>query len=161
MSVTILYAQNNNDSTNTRPLNGINLNLLGDASYFSINYERIFLISSSFFLTAKVGLGYNEEFQYGGHSTPLSKFLTIPHHFTGNIGKGRHFFEFGLGGTLINGNTTQHYIFYPIVGYRLLPLKSNNINFRLFGNIPYWAFYGAETDDIIFIPFGLSFGISF
>jgi hypothetical protein len=160
MSVTILNAQNNNDSINIRPLNGINLNLLGDASWFSINYERLFSISPSFIITGKIGLGYNREF---APYYAASKYFTIPHHITGNLGKGRHLFEFGLGGTIINENSDHYldYIFYPIIGYRFLPLKSNHINFRLFSNIPYWAFSGRELGYIIFIPFGLSIGISF
>ena len=158
---TVIFAQNNSDSIIKRPLNNININLWGDASIISINYERIFLISSTFILVSKLGLGYNEEFQlciFGPCSSSPDKYLTIPHHITGNIGKGRNFFEFGLGGTIINGNTTQNYLLYPIVGYRLNPLNTNKVNFRIFGQIP---FSGLETENILFIPFGLSLGKSF
>lgn len=151
-----LFAQDNE-----RPLNSIQVNLLGDASIISINYDKQFLISPTFILSSKFGLGYNEEFQiciFGPCSSPPEKYLTIPHHITGNIGKGKHFFEFGLGGTIISGNTNQNYFLYPIVGYRVLPLNSNKVNFRVFGQIP---FSGLETEDILFIPFGLSLGISF
>lgn len=151
----MLFAQNQEEIVDARPLNSINLNLLGDASLISINYERQFLVSPAFILSSKLGLGYNFEFIIFGNP---EHYLTIPHHITGNIGKGRHFFEFGLGGTIINGNTTQPYILYPIVGYRILPLKSNEITFRIFGQIP---FSGIETDDILFIPFGLNLGVSF
>lgn len=150
-----LFAQDNE-----RPLNSIQLNLLGDASLISINYDKQFLISQTFILSSKFGLGYNEEFQlciFGPCSSP-EKYLTIPHHITGNIGKRKHFFEFGLGGTIISGNTNQNYFLYPIVGYRILPLNSNKVNFRVFGQIP---FTGLEIEDILFIPFGLSIGISF
>ena len=152
---TALFAQNNE-----RPLNSIQINLLGDASIISINYDKQFLISSTFILSGKLGLGYNEEFKLciWGPCSPPEKYMTIPHHITGNIGKGRHFFEFGLGRTVINGNTNQNYLLYPIVGYRILPLNSSKLNFRIFGQIP---FSGLETEDIIFIPFGLSLGISF
>jgi len=151
-----LFAQDNE-----RPLNSIQINLLGDASIISINYDKQFLISPTFILSSKLGLGYNEEFQlciFGPCSSPPEKYLTIPHHITGNVGKGRHFFEFGLGGTIIIRDTNQNYFLYPIVGYRILPLNSNKVNFRVFGQIP---FTGLETEDIIFIPFGLSLGISF
>jgi hypothetical protein len=134
---------------------------LGDASLFSINYERQFLVSSTIILSSKFGLGYNEEFKLciiGPCSSSPEKYLTIPHHITGNFGKGKYFFEFGLGGTIINGNTNQPYLLYPIVGFRTLPLMSNKFNFRIFGQIP---FSGLETEDIIFIPFGVSLGISF
>lgn len=156
-----LFAQGQEEINNDRPLNSINLNLLGDASLISLNYEKQSLLSPTFILSSKLGLGYNEEFQlciFGPCSSPPEKYLTIPHHITGNIGKGIHFFEFGLGGTIIYGKTSQPYFLYPIVGYRILPLKSGKFNFRIFGQIP---FSGLEADDILFIPFGLNFGVSF
>lgn len=161
----VIFAQNPIDPVGSRPLNSIYINLLGDASLISFNYERKFLISQTFLISSKLGLGYNEEFSlniciWGPCPPPPApkKYLTIPHHITGILGKGLHFFEFGLGGTIISGVTTQPYLFYPIVGYRILPLMSNKINFRVFGQIP---FSGLETDDILFIPFGLSLGVSF
>jgi hypothetical protein len=159
ISGTFLFAKNNRDSTDIRPINNINLNICGDASIISLNYERLFLINQNFFITGKLGIGYNQEFQIClfGTCSPPEDYLTIPHHITGNLGKGRHFLEFGLGGTIINGKTNQHYLLYPIVGYRLQPLKSNKVNFRIFGSIP---FTGLETEDILFIPFGLSLGVS-
>jgi hypothetical protein len=45
-----------------RPLNNISLNLLGDASILSINFEKQYLVRKSFILTTKFGLGYNQEF---------------------------------------------------------------------------------------------------
>lgn len=148
-----LFAQNND-----RPLNSIQINLLGDASIISINYDKQFLISSTFILSGKLGLGYNEEFKIcvWGPCSPSEKYMTIPHHITGNIGKGRHFFEFGLGGTIISGSADKNYLLYPIVGYRILPLNSNKVNFRIFGQIP----FSGLPEDIIYIPVGLSLGIS-
>ncbi|WP_418262714.1 hypothetical protein [Flavobacterium faecale] len=161
MFAIIGFPQNHIDSTPKRPLNSIFINLLGDASIISANYEKLFFVNSSFILSGKLGLGYNEEYElciFGSCSSSTEQYLTIPHHITGNWGKGRNFFEFGLGGTIINGNTSQNYLLYPIVGYRLQPLKSNKVNFRIFGQIP---FSGIETVDILFIPFGVSAGVNF
>ena len=143
-----------------RPENNMYVNLLGDASIISINYERLFFMSSNFFLTTKVGIGYNEEEQWCifGGCDPPEKYLTIPHHVSGNFGKGRHFFEFGVGGTLINGETDQNYLLYPFAGYRLQPFITNKFIFRAFACIP---FSGLEAEDILFVPFGLCFGVSF
>jgi hypothetical protein len=161
ISGTFLFAQNNRDSTDIRPINNINLSICGGASIISLNYERLFLINQNFFITGKLGIGYNEEFKLCifGPCSPPEKYITIPHHITGNLGKGRHFFEFGLGGTIIIGKTNQHYWLYPLVGYRLQPLKSNKVNFRIFGSIPFSGLNSVE--DIIFIPFGLSLGVNF
>lgn len=154
-----LLAQDKPDPIGDIPESNINLNLLGDASLISINYERLFFVNSTSFLTGKIGVGYNEEFQLciWGPCSPSEKYLTIPHHITGNLGSGRRFIEFGLGGTIISGNTNQNYLLYPIVGYRQLLLESNTVNFRIFGSIP---FSGLDTEDILFVPIGLSVGIS-
>ena len=147
------------DTTDTRPQNNIFLNLLGDASIISINYERLLFISPDFFLAGKLGVGYNEEFNIClSGECPSESFTTITHHITGNLGKGRHLVELGLGGTIINGNTDENYLAYPIVGYRLHPLKSGKVSFRIYGSVP---FTGLDTEDILFMPVGISVGISF
>lgn len=142
----------------TRPLNSINI--FGDASLISTNYERLFPISSNILLSGKLGLGYNENWQlcFFGNCSPAKEFTTIPHSISCNIGKGRHFCEFGLGGTIVRGNTSQHYLLYPTIGYRILPKNKGRVNFRIFGQIP---FSGLEPEEIIFIPFGISLGLSF
>jgi hypothetical protein len=155
-----LCAQVSIESDGSRPLNSIYISILGDASIFSFNYERVFLVNKNFIISSKLGLGYNKELDFciWGTCPPPTRYLTIPHHITGNVGMGRHFFEFGLGGTLIKDIKTQPYIFYPILGYRIFPLKSNKINFRVFGQVP---FSGLNIDEIIFVPLGLSLGVSF
>ena len=160
ISALILFAQNKIRTINERPENNFNLNLFGDASIISINYERLFIINPNLILTGQLGLGYNEEFQICIFEpcSPPEQYLTVPHHVTLNLGNRRNFFEFGLGDTIICGNTSQHYFLYPIAGYRLQPLRSINVNFRIYGSIP---FTGLDTDDIIFIPFGLSTGVCF
>ena len=159
----IISAQNNSDSPGVRPLNNVNLNVLGDASIISLNYERLFLISENNFITAKLGVGYNQELQLfsWGSDTPSVDYITIPHHISANFGKTRHFLEVGLGGTYFKGNTPYHYLLYPLVGYRFQPLKTNNINFRVFVCYPFKGIDSKETDDKIFFPIGLSAGICF
>ena len=116
--MTMLFAQDQEEIAIPRPLNNIGLNLFGDASIISINYERQFEVKQNFLLSSKLGYGYNEEFQLCifGPCQPPETYRTIPHHITGNFGKGKHLFEVGLGGTFIMGNTTQPYLLYPIVG---------------------------------------------
>ncbi len=132
---------------------------MGDASLISLNYERQFVISPTFILTGKLGLGYNEEFMiciFG--SCIQDTYLTIPHHITCNFGTERSFFEIGLGGTIVSGYKTQFYLLYPMIGYRFLPLKSEKISFRIYVQFP---FSDLDTTHILFIPVGLNFGISF
>ncbi|MEW5845129.1 MAG: hypothetical protein AB1777_02565 [Bacteroidota bacterium] len=110
-------------------------------------------------MAAKLGVGYNEEFNICIYSPcPEShKYITIPHHISCNVGTNKHFFEVGLGGTVIMGKTTQPYILYPILGYRFQSLKKK-LKFRIFIQYP---FSGGETDDILFIPMGISIGRTF
>ena len=100
------------------------------------------IVGKSNVLSTKVGLGYNQEFciSFGtGSCSPVEDYLTIPHHFTVNIGKRRSFFfEFRLGGTMLSGKTTWPYVLYGILGYRFLPLhKLNKFNFRIYFSASY------------------------
>jgi len=166
-STSLLIAQDKKEVDDEIPLNSINLNLVGEFSIFSFDYERLFFISPAFFLSGEIGLGYNIEDQlcvWGPcSSSKPENYLTIPHHITANLGQGRSFLEFGLGGTVISGNTTyDHYLFYQIIGYRFLPFTSGKVNFRGFLNYNIcWLFNGGEPYDILPIPFGVSIGISF
>jgi hypothetical protein len=159
LSVTILFAQYKRhfNYANIRPLNNINLNILGEASLFSVNYERLFLNTSNFFLAPGFGLGVYEELE-GLFFSGGSAYVCIPHHITANLGIEKHFFEFGLGGTYINKNPNDKYLIYTIVGYRFQPLDSDEFYFRIYGNI---LISDIKATSIKFIPFGLSFGISF
>ena len=151
------FAQHNDELTHHRPLNNISFNLFGDVSLVSINYERQFLIGSTFILSTKFGVGLNPESPCCGVIPPI--YVTIPHHITGNLGRGKHFFEFGLGGTIISDYKPKPYLLYPLIGYRLLPLDSGKINFRIFGLLPLWGPIG--TDEFNILPIGLNVGISF
>lgn len=160
----VLEAQTELDSNFHRPTNNIYLNLLGDASIVSLNYEKLFPIDKGFIIAAKIGLGYNAAdpicISFGNPCPPPPKFLTIPIHITTNFGKKRSMFELGLGGTFFNGNRNKNMKIYPTVGYRLQPLKSNKLNFRIFSNFfnPIQLF---NYDNILLSPIGLSLGVSF
>ena len=159
------------NGSSKRPLHNISLNLFGDASKLSINYERQYLVGKSNILSTKFGLGYNQEFcisLWGISCSPIEDYLTIPHHFTANIGKRRSFFEFGLGGTVLYGETRWPYILYGIIGYRFLPLQSNKLNFRIYLQPPIpirKIKKPVDNDfphpDILYIPIGVSVGFSF
>jgi len=78
-----------------RPVNSIRGNVLGDGSLLSVNYERLFPFNERFFLTAKLGLGFTVEDKSIPGTISLDSYITIPHHITANLGKGKHFFELG------------------------------------------------------------------
>ncbi|PLW98830.1 MAG: hypothetical protein C0593_04690 [Marinilabiliales bacterium] len=151
----VTLAQDSNNHKDTRPLVNLNLNVFGDASVFSINFERQIVLNHTLILSTKLGLGYNQEFLI--FDDDPEQYFTLPHHLTLNIGKTRHFFEVGIGGTLMPGNIFHPYVLYPIVGYRILPLRTKKINFRVFGEVPV---SGYDNVNVIFVPFGLSIGIS-
>lgn len=148
------------DSIKVRPLRNVNLSILGDASWFTLSFERLYEVSPNALVGAKLGVGYNEEFLIciASPCREPHKYLTVPHHVTVNFGSTRHFFEVGVGGTLLFGNTSQPYLPYAILGYRFLPMRAGKSNFRVFAELP---FSGWEHPDILFIPFGVSLGLSF
>lgn len=152
----------------TLPKNAINFNVLGDISIISASYERAIWFDSFIFFTAKMGIGYNDNKRFSidlnlygaGPSTfILERYLTSPYHITACYGDGRHFFEVGVGGTYLKGNSFEHNLFYPIFGYRLMGHKTSNGSFRIYLNIP----LTESMWDVKFrvYPFGLNMGIIF
>lgn len=164
-----LYSEEELSPYKERLKNSITLGILGESSLFSLHYDRLFKINDKILLNGKIGIGYNEElvFCIWGPCKP-DKYMTIPHHFTINIGNGNnlfrganHLFEIGLGGTLIAGNIDHHYVLYPKIGYRFSPVHSNKFTFRMYANMPVskvqWENF-MLWDGIIFSPFGISLG---
>lgn len=145
------------DSSQARPLNGVSVNLLGEATLIGFNYERYTFLGPNIFITAKIGLGYNTETpSFGCLSPPCAElpppvnYFTIPHFISVNLGGKKSFMEIGLGAAFAG----KHYLPYAIYGYRALPLKSHQFFFRLFIHRKLSNYY----PDIIFIPFGVSLG---
>jgi len=141
-----------------RPINSINLNLFGDASIFSLSYERLFSSNRKFFLAWKIGVGYSES-----HGLPVknTSLLSTPMHLTGNYGAKKHYFEFGLGVAALFYGTLEFwdYTIYPIVGYRLQPLKNDKFTFRVFLSYPVTG--KIDIDKYWFSPVGISVGFCF
>jgi hypothetical protein len=158
----LLVGQTINENENKDPLNSININFFGGASMLSLNYSRIIPTPIPIFIDTKLGVGYNSTFElclWGSCNTP-EKFITIPHHITGNLGKKRSFLEFGVGGTFFIGdNSTRTYFVYPIIAYRFIPFKKYRVNFRIYTHYP--IFRAESAKNIIFVPFGYSIGLSF
>lgn len=141
------------------PEHFIVLNLYGDASVFSLHYDRQSALKEGAFFSTKLGIGYNEEWRICALSSctsPPARYMTVPHHITYNTGFNKHYFEIGMGATLLTYPATQNYIVYPILGYRRVPAEEKRFQFRVFGQIP---FTGLDTKDILFVPLGLSLGI--
>lgn len=159
------FAQPTADLSGTRPKNDISINLLGDASLFSFSYERFLIVSPNFLLAGKLGLGYNQEglFSFTFCLSPpcipspaiiFEKYVTLPHQLTANFGAEKKFLELGIGGTIFSGG----YVPYVIVGFRVHPLVSDKLSFRIFAQR---RFFLKDTAGINFIPFGMSFGVAF
>ena len=153
----------NKELMGSRPKNNAYVNLFGDASTISVNYERLAFISPSFFLAGKLGIGFRfeEALPYGGDF-----FWTLPYHITGNLGTRKHFLELGMGMTT---DLTSTKTFFPniktktyfIVGYRFQPTKPN---VRIIGRNYFFRFnllYFTKEGYPSMVPIGISLGKSF
>ncbi len=149
------YAQEGDQEPENSPLQSVAFNILGEASGLSLNYERFFVLNDKMLLSAKIGMGVVHEFELCifGNCSPLRTFLTVPHHVTLNLGKRRHFFEIGMGGTLLG----SYYILYPVAGWKIIPEHPGGFYFRLFTELPIHWSDGAR---VIFWPIGISLGVT-
>lgn len=127
----------------------------GNLSIISLDLEKLFYIKPFFILGTGIGMGFTGNFT-PFNEEPDQAYFTLPLHLTGNFGKGRSFAEIGMGGTLLAGGGESIYLFYPMLGYRLLPLKSRKFSFRV------WFYYpfGQEVPDLLTGGFGASFGLA-
>ncbi|MFO7573964.1 MAG: hypothetical protein R6W67_02250 [Bacteroidales bacterium] len=143
-----------------RPSMTFYVNFLGEGSLLSLNLEKSFLNTTLFFLNGRAGAGFSTqlgECLSDPCETNPSDFLILPHHLTFCIGKGKHYFEAGIGGTVILGNTTQHYIPFPTAGYRMHPVQKSRVYLRIMASYP----LVKELADISWLPYGVSIGMSF
>jgi hypothetical protein len=173
ITTALAFGQDEHIGIESRPVNNINLSVLGDVSLFGINYERIFFLRPHLALTGRAGTGIFMDLHLFS-SKPADKYIAFPHHFSVLLGQGRHFFESGVGATFLAGyseNTSIKYYLYPIFAYRFLPLKTQKVNLRLV--LPLIMKVRTETWDsgknagqtitktIVYTLPGLALGISF
>ena len=138
----------------------ISANIAGDASILSLGFDKFFFLKPALTLSAKVGFGFNQEFQIFSSEPPNSYFI-LPHHLTCNFGRNRSFLELGVGASWVTGNRDNYYPVYPILGYRYHPFKNPGFSFRVWVYYPLGQKNFFNWDVIMMIPYGLSFGVAF
>ena len=142
--------------------NNIYLNLFGDGSIASVNYERIFKNTPKLFHTFKLGVSYHPdigttqdaEYEGVGYESTDKSGLIITNHLTFNYGKKFTFFEVGLGTSAYLIEENEEFLIYPIIGLRR---QSNNGSIRIFVHP---IFLNKDNVELVF-PIGFSFGICF
>ncbi len=143
--------------------NNITVGILGNAAFWSVNYERLlYEKNSNHGIKIGLGVGFAGEESHGILNDEQEDFyLTIPITFTYNhiLKEGCHF-NLGMGFTLMNGNVTQHYYFYPIIGLRFYRINKNNNRYN-FGPYLSYPIFQEVRDIAFFIPIGFYFGYSF
>lgn len=152
---TIAYSQENDDhlSKIIKAQNSIDLSIGGTGLFASVNYNRIVLAKSNYFISTSAGIGI----------VPIINGITIPHQVTFNLGKKNNFLELGIGGSFFRGETGFLRFWYmyqlcPIIGYRNHH-PSRNLTFRAYAN-PLFHISGEYfVDEYSVIPyFGISLG---
>ena len=160
MTVALSYTQEAEPDPVLRPTFNISANFGGDASLMSLGFEKLFFLKSGPVLAAKIGFGFNQEFNIFDSGDPIN-FFTLPHSFTVNLGNGkRSFGEFGIGGSWVTNNTVHHYFVYPMIGYRYHPFKNPGFSFKACAFWPFGQIDNVEDTDVMIVPLGLSFGLA-
>lgn len=138
------------------PNNSLILNF-GSGTLVSIEYERNWKFENNKnLLIASIGAGAGREDKIWNPfyiNEDREWYFVSTQKLTYCVGNGTNFLELGLGGIYVAGNTTQPYIAYPILGYRYIGF--NNTTFKFYLS---WPFSGIKTDDLGFVPIGISMG---
>lgn len=140
-----------------RHRNALEGNLFGNATTLSIDYERILLNQERFFLIFKTGIGLSLVTCQDCDDVKANAVNTFPLVLTGNSGKGRNYFEYGIGYTFVMNPSLENYL-YAILGYRHLPKKSSGAIFKLFISR---LLIQEQMNSTFIAPIGISFGVGF
>lgn len=150
-----------------RPCNVIGVNLLGNGSLASLQYERMFMNKPRFFMSSSVGVGMNQEFALFTNSK--HQYVTFCSGLTANLGKKYTYFEIGIGATALVHEQEVSACVYPTLGFRLHPIKRKDFSVRFFHQFPFTVNgangegrnNGLMVNEVIFCPLGIQLGVSF
>lgn len=153
-----LNAQEPDDIKKIRPRNNISLNVLGDVTLLSGNYERILPLTPNILMAAKIGIGYNLDIEavWADYSRK-DNYFAVPMHLSTNFGKERLFLELGYGYTYLRNTKESTFAHYPLIGFRMLPTEKERCSFRMFFYLP----LNFLPENYFFIPLGFNFGYAF
>ena len=149
---------------NQRPIKNIFVGIGGDGGIGSINQEKLRLMSFDLLMIQKIGLGYSKQWY---NDSVYGNFISIPVNLTFAIGKRNHMFELGVGSTIFLNlkDPTYQVCLYPIFGYRIQPLKSKKVFFRMCIIIPTTlsseSYFTIKNTNTIFTPVSIGIGRSF
>ena len=156
----ITYGQESNRNLKkiTERKNNIDLSLGGNGLFASVNYSRILLVKSNYFINASIGI----------NTLPFVGGITLPHQLTFNLGKSSSILELGIGGSYWSGKsnasgyteTINSYLLSPVIGWR--KHFKNNFIFRAYTNPLFHISGEYYIEDYSVIPYlGISLGYSF
>jgi len=149
----VISNNNNNTQKNyVRAKNAVSFGLGGTGGILSLNYDRAFLETPNFFLSAKLGIGSWVS------QTNINTHVTANFNFGGT----RHYLELGLGGAVGIGQYDKYYKFYasvPIIGYRFQP-QSEGVFFRTYA-CGFMLLQDSWGDNLMVPMFALDLGFSF
>jgi len=149
---------NSNSKKIVERRNNVDFSVGGNGLFASVNYSRILLVKSNYFINASVGI----------NTLPFVGGITLPHQVTFNFGKSSSFLELGIGGSYWSGKsnasgyteTINSYLLSPIIGWR--KHFKNNLIFRAYANPLFHISGEYYIEDYSVIPYlGISLGYSF
>jgi hypothetical protein len=149
------------DSAMTEALkykNTMEIGFGGSGLVISASYRRKLVIRPNYYMNASIGAG----------TVPLSGGLVVPHQFSVNLGKRKHYLELGAGGSYwtgysnASGFTERIYSYQvsPIIGYRRHFF--NRLVLRIYANTLFHIAGEYYLENWSVIPYaGVSIGHSF
>lgn len=137
--------------------NNAYVGFFSDASIVSVNYERILLHKGYFYVSPRIGFGYNSELNICRWCPAARDWWTVPHGVSLSAGNGEKFIGAGIGGMYrINSPFTEEYFNYFFAELKGRHFTTLPINARV-------GYYRKLTGDLKnpMSPIGFGFGYLF
>jgi len=133
---TPILAQDNLKSTKLSTGNNLYFIFFDDGSLGLINYDKLFVITSSIILSGGLEMVDNRIIPFcpcGGFYPKPDTYLTIPHNFIYNFCRKMDYYKLGSGrNTVFDNNlihSNQKLYFFPVIEYSLEPIRHKKLVF--------------------------------
>jgi hypothetical protein len=145
--------------------NTVSLNIGGGGALYGLNYDKAIKVSNHIYISPVIGIGATQLNNGQLSGTEGDILFVVSHSITTFFGTKDLKPEIGFGGTYAIEESVRPYLYYPSIGFRWHPKKSEQFQLRLFGNIILndrhsdYQLFSGKKGHYHFSRIGLSLGV--